>query len=406
MCIRDSLKALPKEYRKKLPPLAELGDSLVAGIEPGKGNLPAALSAFIHDKYRVTIPTSQWAVSRLPDHLRLRLEILDGQNRPIAAGRDLATLRREVVANGEAEGFAEARRFWEREGLKSWTMGDLPEAVPLLVQGVTMGWAFPALETAGEDVRLRLFKNRAEAEVAHRQGVRRLFEIRFSAEIRHLHKALILPPAWEQGANFFGGRKALAKILYEKVTEDLFAVPIRTEAAFHRHAEAVQRRILPRGQEVMALARPVVIACGETAETLSRLEKAEAKSPTAMRYLTSLKGEFARLVPRNFLILYEEDRLPHICRYLKALSIRAVRGLLDLEKAVRKEATVRSYEERLARLREEETAKDNPIKTAALQELAWMIEEYKVSLFAQELKTPYPVSPKRIEERFAEIDRM
>lgn len=400
------LKALPKEYRKKLPSAAEISAALMMDLRPGRTGLTAAMSAYISEKYHVSIPTFLWAVDRLPEHLKMRLEIIDGNSRIVAAGRDLAALRRETLAQGESAGFAEVRRRLERENLRGWDLGDIPESVPITIRGTTLGWAFPALAAEGEGVALRLFRNRAEAETVHLSGVRRLFEIRFSTDLRHLRKSLTLPDSWKGGAELFCGPKGLEKILYEKVCWDLFAKPIRTLEAFLRHGEEVRSRIIPRGMEVMELSRSVVFAIGETLSTLSRLEKAEVKSPSALKFLSSLRDELTRLIPADFLIRYKESCLPHICRYIKALAIRAVRGLMDLGKDAQKEAQVRRYEERLTRMREAAALEVNPIKTTALEEMVWTIAEYKVSLFAQELKTPYPVSPKRIEEKFKEIERL
>ncbi|HRV43365.1 MAG TPA: ATP-dependent RNA helicase HrpA [Syntrophales bacterium] len=400
------LRGLPREYRRQLPPPNEVWSDMKAGLAGSGRPLTAAMSAFIQKRYGVSVPPSAWPVDRLPDHLRLRLTVVDGKRDVLAAGRDLAALRREVVEEKENEGFEQARRSMERDDIRAWDFGDLPETVTLTAEGTVVGYAFGALEDRGEKVRLTLFRNLAEARRAHPQGVRRLAEIVLQNEIRYLKKSLALPPEMKEAAAWFGSVKALEEALRIKVTTDLFAAPVRTPADFETLIRQGRPRLLPRGQEVLRMASPVVKAVENAAKTIGRLEKAEKGSPRALSFLRELKEEMRRLVPIDFLRIYPEERLPHLCRYLKALMIRAERGLMDLERDRARGKEIRRFTERLEALRRGTDPLDHPERAKALEDLAWMIEEYKVSLFAQELKTPYPVSAKRLEERFAQIELM
>jgi ATP-dependent helicase HrpA len=113
-----------------------------------------------------------------------------------------------------------------------------------------------------------------------------------------------------------------------------------------------------------------------------------------------------RLVPPDFLLQYDTERRGHIVRYLKALLIRAERGLLHLDKVMVKSKEIKPFDEFLHESLKHLTPGSSAEKRHALDAFRWMIEEYKVSLYAQELKTPYPVSRKRLEERKHEIERM
>jgi len=132
---------------------------------------------------------------------------------------------------------------------------------------------------------------------------------------------------------------------------------------------------------------------------------AGSKGPLAGIY-SQLEADLAHLMPPNFIALYDLGRLPHLERYLQALAIRARRARVDPEKDRVKAEQPQKYSERLKGLLKTLNPESSAEKRQALEELFWMIEEYKVSTFAQELKTAVPVSPKRLEEKIREIERM
>jgi ATP-dependent helicase HrpA len=115
---------------------------------------------------------------------------------------------------------------------------------------------------------------------------------------------------------------------------------------------------------------------------------------------------FSALLPADFLIRYNEERIAHIGRYVRALALRAERGAVHLEKALSRAAEIRELSDRRREIGEGLPSYASEEKRKAIDDLIWMIEEYKVSLFAQELKTPFPISRKRLDARMEEIERM
>jgi ATP-dependent helicase HrpA len=126
----------------------------------------------------------------------------------------------------------------------------------------------------------------------------------------------------------------------------------------------------------------------------------------ALQFLNTLRAELSRLVPETFIQLYDMDRFVHLVRYIKAVAIRAQRALVNFEKDQAKARDVLTFSDRLNSMLQELSPKVSREKRAAIEEFFWLIEEYKVSLFAQELKTAVPVSKKRLEKRLKEIERM
>jgi ATP-dependent helicase HrpA len=399
------LRGLPKEFRKKLLPLAETTDIIWREMSRD-GSLPDALGRFLYERFGVNIPADRWPLDILEERLKLRFSVVDGKDRELAAGRDIAILEGSFVDKEERHAFAMARKIWEKNGLKMWDFGDLPESVPLGSEIMQRGMAYPALAETKDGVCLRLFRTAPEALAAHRQGVKALLVMRFREELRHLRKGLTPVGDLKLRAAAFGGSKALENALCEKVMHDLFEVDVRTADAFQEHAERIRPQLLPWGQQVLKAAGPLLKNLYEVTELFRTLEIANCGSRPFLAFLNDLREELATLIPADFMIRYDEGRLVHIGRYLRALALRAERGAVHLAKVLEKGKEVRDLEDwRESTLRELPTFASAE-KRLALEAFFWMIEEYKVSLFAQELKTAIPISRKRIEARMAEIMRM
>jgi ATP-dependent helicase HrpA len=186
----------------------------------------------------------------------------------------------------------------------------------------------------------------------------------------------------------------------------LFDHPVRTQEAFSIHATSAKPHILPTGQDTLREIEPVLEAYDETRSTLHKLEVTHRSIKPIVTFITSLRDNLNRLMPPSFLDLYDSNRLSHMPRYLKAIIIRAQRGITHLEKDEGKSREIKIFEDYLRDFRSSEASYTSEIKKKAIDEFAWMVEEYRVSLFAQELKTPFPVSRKRLENSVREIERM
>jgi ATP-dependent helicase HrpA len=165
-------------------------------------------------------------------------------------------------------------------------------------------------------------------------------------------------------------------------------------------------KIIPSGQKLVGLVLPVMTVYHETRNLLDTLQQAHLENPAAHAIYSELGEGLARLVPQNFIDLYEPDRFVHIERYMKAMGIRAQRAALDFEKDRVKDRDVQPFQDSLNRLLENLSAYASREKRDAIEEFFWMIEEFKVSVFAQELKTAFPVSKKRLQTKLGQIERM
>jgi ATP-dependent helicase HrpA len=328
----------------------------------------------------------------------MRYVVADEKGQTLASSRDITGLHKQFFGRMQSEEFDKARTIWEREDISGWDFGDLPESIALGNPACPAGVAFPALEVSEGKTNLRLYASLSDAENSHRYGVASLYEKHFESELKYLKKTLSPAGNLKLWSELFGGTKNVARIIYNKVLHDLFFISIRNKELFYEHAINVRAKIIPHGQEMLRLAAPVLEANYQTSQTLNRLEKQHQFLGPALSYLRQLRQELSCLLPADFLIVYPQERVSQLGRYVCALEIRAGRGIFHLENALEKTREIQGYTSIWQGLKDDIQPVCSAEKAAAIEELFWMIEEYKVSLFAQELKTPFPVSRKRLDK--------
>ena len=404
--INSLLKALPKEYRKKLMPLNRTCEIILKEMTDREGHFLTALAKFVCRRFGIDIPAAAWPLDGLPEHLRMRFALLDAQNREVAAGRDLSLLQAEVVDQIRTDVFEECRKKWERQGIKEWNFGRLPESIRLEDKSGVAGLAYPALSPAGDSVEILLFRDKDESDRRHREGVITLFTLHFAEELKYLKKNLSLTSEMKLLSQHFGGPKAIEKALYGRTLKNLFGTEIRTAEEFSAHAAQVRPLILPEGEQVRKTILPVLKACHEADAGLRSLVKDNRANGPALQFLGELQAALARLAPHNFLEDCPYERFLHLPRYLRALMLGAQRGLLHLDKAMGKIREIRLLTDELQDMLDQAPPYISDEKRKVMDEYFWMLEEYRVSLFAQELKTPFPVSRKKLDEKLLEIKRL
>jgi len=403
------IKDLPKEYRRKLVPVAGAVAVIMAEMPRGSGSLPAALSRFILDRFGIDIPAAAWPLKELPDYLRMRISLAGPGGEELLAGRDPAILRQDMTRISDPDFFRTVNKDYEKKGIKRWDFGDLPEAMEFIDNNKAAWVFYPGLEKNGDEegsVNLRLFTGRERAMASHRQGVAALYGIYLLKELKFLKKILKIPSQLKPAADYFGGLKKLESRLYGSVLNDSFCRNIRTAKGFESHARTMLPQMLTKGQEKLNAVLMVADAFHAARSIIFNLEQFHRGNTAALVFLEALRQDLSRLVPETFMELYDNDKLIQIVRYVRALSIRAQRGLSDLAKDQKRAVELKVYQEKL----EERLASLSPAtsteKRKAVEELFWLLEEYKVSLFAQELKTTVPISRKRLDAIIGEIDRL
>ncbi|WP_373500943.1 ATP-dependent RNA helicase HrpA [Desulfococcus sp.] len=400
------IRGLPKEYRKQLVPVNTTVRTIVDEIPKYQGALLTALAGFIFRRFGVSIPASAWSEADLPEHLRLRIAILGPAGEEIRAGRDPEVLRKSAQDPMNPDRFEAAKREWERSGITRWDFRDLPDSITLTGAGGETWVAYPGLRFDGESLSLHLYRDQVRADAGHREGMKWLFSLCLAKELKAVRKQAALPGSAAEAARYFGGPKAVADRVYESVLNDLFRRDIRTRAAFEKDLAEVPPRMASAAKRKLDTAVDILSAYDECRAEIFRLENASRADAGIIRFLSGLRDALADLVPENFLMLYDNDRLGHLKRYIQAITLRARRAVENFERDLARAAEVRVHADRLTGLLKSLTPASSDAKRAAVEAYYWMIEEYKVSLFAQELKTPIRISPKRLEEKYGEALRM
>jgi ATP-dependent helicase HrpA len=406
--IETLIKGLPKTYRRKLVPVKNTVDVIIREMPKTQTSLISALGDFIYRRFGLDIPASAWSEESLPDYLKMRVSITAPDGQELRAGRDANVLRQAAAGIEKSDELKAARAKWEKTGISRWDFGDIPEFVSDSGKKSGHWMAYLALENSGSGryVDLRLYPQQDQALTVHLQGVAALYAIHFAKDIKFLKRQLTLPADKAFMADYFGGAQSLVKQIVDRVIQDLFAKNIRLQKAFYSHGESAAPKILSSGQELLESLLPVLTAYHEARSQIHKLQQSSRKKSRVVSFFQDLTAELGRLVPQTFITIYDQQRLGHLIRYIQAADIRARRAAVDFEKDQSKSKGIIKFTEGLNQLLSELSLRASDEKRQAVEEYFWMIEEYKVSVFAQELKTALPISAKRLEQKLHQIQRM
>ncbi len=400
------LRGLPKSLRKSLVPVPETAGRLVGRLQPSERPLVQALGEALKELTGVQVPEDAWDVAAIPPHLRMKVRLVDDGGAQVAIGDDPVALRREHGRDGREEFGRISVAALERDDVTRWDFGDLPEQVELERGGVRLV-GFPALIDQGRCAAIRVLDSRERAIRETRSGLRRLFISAPGVDLRYLRKNLPglgrmrlqyakapMPAGPAAHTDLDLSDELVALIIDLTFTEDLPA--IRTQQAF-------EQRLSARKGELMTVAEA---ACELTAGILDAYQALRGKLSNITQAnwipaVADLRNQIDALVYRGFL---EQESFAHLKDYPRYLAAAAQRveklfhaADRDRQRMDEMSALQIRWKERLAAARVAD--RNDP----RLEEIRWMLEELRVSLFAQQLGTAYPVSVKRAEARWKEL---
>ncbi len=383
------LRGLPKALRRRLVPLPETVAACLAELHPGDVPLATQLVAAVRRVRGVELPATAWDGIALPPHLVLHLRVIDDAGRELARGDDLSALRRRLagrVAASRAAALPEALRHGEV--LSDWTCGPLPERVTLEQGGVAVD-TWPALVADDAGVRVELCGNAASARRQHRVGLRRLFRLRLGRAARDLWRQL--PDAERLALQFvtIGPTDALREDLLDACIDRLcVADEVRDAAAFAARLDAARPRLQATALALAEQVEAILTAHRALAVPLSALDPGSAT-------VGDLRDWIEDLVYPGFVAATPAAQLEHLPRYLEAARRRVEKAPLEpgRERARAAELApwVSRWRSRCAQAHDD----------AELASYRWLLEEYRVSLYAQELGTAQRVSPARLARQWA-----
>ncbi|HYN13688.1 MAG TPA: ATP-dependent RNA helicase HrpA [Burkholderiales bacterium] len=376
--VKALAKSMPQRLRHKLGALEEFAAAFCDTVPPSDTALAAALARYMRAELNLDVPLDAFRPDSAPHHLHMNFRVVDDAGRQLGMGRNLAELKRELSAQTEAVLQQEAP-VDEGERYTGWTMGDLPELMEIARGGHTLV-GYPALVDADDAVTLQVFDSPEKSRDMHRAGVLRLLAIAFRDRIRDLERTLAKDV-------LLGPLKAeiVAAALARTFLQD--SVPM-TQAEFARRLDEGRNRFTLIAQEIARTAAGIL---AERAALQKKLNSVEKALPQTAQDVTQ---QLTRLLAPGWLARTPWERLQHLPRYLKAASLRLDKLRADPARDARLAGELASLEQpyrREAAARARHGAPD-----AAFEQFGWLLEELRVSLFAQELKTPVPVSVKRL----------
>ncbi|MBE7424341.1 MAG: ATP-dependent RNA helicase HrpA [Zoogloeaceae bacterium] len=389
------VKTLPQKYRHRLQPV----DAFVADFAeaPHEADEPflRALTRAAEEKMQLKLPLDAFRAEMVPPHFFMNFRTVDEHGRMLGQSRNLQELRSRFAAKIE-QTFARAEVKEETEGgksavlqgLTSWSFGELPEIMEVQAGGRGV-IGFPALVDEGDTVALRVQDTPEKAAAAHRKGLRRLFALELREQVKFVEKSLprelgLLFMPWGTEAELKG------QIVAATLERTCMLDPLPADAAaFAKRKDEARARISLVGQEIGRLVGTIL---AEHAALQKKLATIKAQPTVA----EDIRAQCAELLPKGFVEATPFERLAHFPRYLKAASLRIDKLRADPARDARLAqefaALYKPWErERLAR-------RKSGAPDPWLEDFRWMMEELRVALFAQELKTPMPVSVKRLQK--------
>jgi ATP-dependent helicase HrpA len=385
------LRGLPKALRRNFVPAPDFARAFVEAEPPRDEPLAHALAAFLKRITGVAIDSAALDEASLPAHLRMRFDVRDEQDRSLAAGRDLAALRAGWAARARKAFSRAAELPVTREEVRTWDFDEIP-----VVSETRAGLpAYPALVDLGSAVALRVFETGQEAITAHRAGVERLLRLSLEGEFKRARKQLPLKPRLAIAFAPHGRADTLREDVVEGGFVDLLEaldLDVRDRVAWQTLHEALARGVFGAAMERLKLAEPILVALSDLQPWMKPAIKAQAPASYA-----DLRGQLDALLAPGFLRELPRSRLVHLPRYLKAMRLRAEKLRGDPGRDHSRLQQVLPYWRRVLDAR---AAGD---KSEALDALRWLVEEWRVSVFAQELKTAGPVSGKRMAQALAAL---
>ena len=416
--VNELLRALPKSIRRELMPFPPKVAEILAELQPTGDSLQTDLAAFIRRRYGVEISPNAWPADAIPAHLRPRIEVSGHDQKILGTGRDLGSLRQKLeqtkakpVADDSA--WTRIAQQWERPGLTSWTFGDLPAKIVVSERGLVPVYAWPGLRADEHDVSLRLFRSADAMRLATLGGIRKLVEIALSKDFAWLERDLRALSRFDALVANWCPPDELQTTAFENLKSHILPAeifPALTEADFHAAVQQTRLqmpglavRLIDQVGVILKLRQEIQRRCGASPvlpvtkhRTIFDLGQLSLATKDAKKNANIWAEELEALLPRRFLEAIPFAQLAHLPRYLKALATRMERAALNPVKDKERCQQLAPFLDSFKQLNA------HPPKSAEarqrLEEIRWMIEEFKVSLFAQELGTAYPVSAQRLEQ--------
>ncbi len=394
------IKSLPKSLRRQFVPAADTATQVASQLNFGQGNFEQTIARLLTEIAREPVAVSDFQQERLPNHLRMNVRIINEEGKPLATGRDLKTIRRTIGSNASSSFSEIDDNRWQRDGLKTWNFGELPSQVTVY-RGTIELKGYPTLIDEGDCVSLRLRDLPSTSALETRAGIRRLTAIALARFVKVQIENIPRLSEWIMLSAAMGGAVAFQNNLGDLIVDRaLFPEKgpyPRTEAEFQQRVKKARSMISIATQDVIVLVGAIMTGYATLRKAINATQ-----SPHWKYAADDVRKQIAALTKSGFLTDAAWGWLRQYPRYLEAATVRLNKlprsGAQKDSKAQQTiEDLVGLYEYRAEEHRERDVYDPN------LAHYRWMLEEFRVSLFAQELRTAIPVSEVRLEKQWAKV---
>jgi ATP-dependent helicase HrpA len=384
------IRSLPKDLRRNFVPAPDTARAVLDTLEPGTEPLLQSLQRALQRRTGVLVPIDAFDLYKLPSHLRVTFAVESADGSEVGRGKDLEALQQQLAApvrQAVAEAVADGL---ERKGLRGWPddLDELPRTVERVSGGHTVR-GFPAFVDAGGAVDVGVFATTAEQDAAMRPGIRRLLRLSVASPVKTIERQLNPRARLVLGANPDGSLAALLDDCADAAVAALAPAPVWSRAEFEALRHLVTDALAPTTLDTVARVEKVLAAAHEVEVAL-----AAQSSATQADAIADIRTQLDRLLPRGFVAATGTTHLGDLTRYLTAIGRRVDRlshGVsADRERMARVHAVQDAYDELQQALSPARAAADD------VRDIGRMIEELRVSLWAQQLGTARPVSEQRI----------
>ncbi|MBF0185208.1 MAG: ATP-dependent RNA helicase HrpA [Magnetococcales bacterium] len=396
------LKGLPKTLRRPLVPLPQAQQYCLQQLPQHERHKPlgAVLGLLLLRQYGLSIPLDAWQHEALPDHLRMNFKIIEeSSDKVLAQGRDLLALQQQWGSVAKKQFTALPKSAFEQSGLTRWAFGNLPQQV-VVAGDRRNSFGFPAIQDEGNTVALRLVESADTARQISRWGLVRLFALQLAPLLKPMEKKWALPRDLAGLDPAFGPAKGLwwqiTSLALARVFLDVSEQEIETEEIFLQRLANGRPLVAQAVTEMQTLVKEIALR-QRTVVTLLR----QREIPGLPQVESEIQSHLASLIYPGFLRETPPQWLKQLPRYLQGMVLRLERRGFAPQRDTQRAAELQPYWQRYqARAKQHAAAR---LLDPELEQYRWMVEEFRISLFAQDLRTLFPVSAKRLQQQWEKV---
>lgn len=398
------LKALPKVLRKQLVPVSQTAQDIAQALKPTDNHFLQALSRHIQGHYGISVPVEEWSEDQLPDHLKVKVTIQDKKKRTVVEGRNAAELlnaqKESFKKSNQAQDqhaalpqWKQATEKWEIKDVQTWSFESLPKKIEIGASSGLPLLAYPGLKEDEHGIHRLLFRVEDEAKQSTQKAMVKLLAQNMGSDIAWLEKDFKELKGLQAMYKPFGNLVQLKEHCRHNIYQYIFQSPwISDKAAFDK--VLAQAQSLLRGLWYQFYKKLEAIL--EQHRALHDLLNPSFTPVALFQKPGGCQEHLSALLGADFILDIPYERWKHITRYLKGIEVRADRCRQNPSKDEEKSENLVEYEAQWQQLRKNTDLK--PEQKEALEEFRWMLEEFRISLFAPELKTAMPISTKRLDK--------